>query len=163
MSSKSPNDPGGPPIARGHRTLAAYPAVYKGSPMRSQLEVLFAQALDAREIAWEYEPERLHGGNYLVDFHLPDLRCWVEVKGRFEARDHLLLPLVAGHLKEERKERLFLYMKTRAFRVTAKGFELQTLDAFWADITQPPEDELILPDRRPREDDDAPRKPWRLR
>ena len=155
------NDKKGPAVARGKRVVPSIPTVYKGNPMRSRLEVLFAQALDAHEIAWEYEPERLKGGRYLVDFHLPALHCWVEVKGRFEARDDLLLPLVAGRLKQERGERLFLYMRSKAYRITSNGFESLTHDAFWQAVQEPPEPGLLRPERK--HDPDEPRKPWRLR
>jgi hypothetical protein len=110
--------------------------------MRSLMEVRFARGLDRRGIRWEYEPERLRGGRYLVDFYLPDLRCWVEVKGRFEARDDLLLPMVARNLRQQRDEGLFLFMHRRAFRVTGIGFEPLTHDAFWEALrareTEPP-------------------------
>ncbi len=105
--------------------------VYGGHWMRSQLEITFARQLDARGIAWEYEPERLQGGRYLVDFHLPARKCWVEVKGRMDARDRLLLPLVAAHLDGQRGERLLVYMRSRAFRVTWRGFAPLTLAKFW--------------------------------
>ncbi len=140
MSPKE-SPPGKPPfprrprVARGPRHGAACESIYRGAFMRSRLEVSFAQELDRRGIAWQYEPERIGGGRYLVDFHLPDLRCWVEVKGRFEVRDDLLLPNVANHLRAERGERLFLYMRTRAFRVTWRGFEPLTLDEFWAALS----------------------------
>lgn len=124
--------PGKPRAARGPRRGAATESIYRGALMRSRLEVTFAQELDRRGIAWQYEPERVGGGRYLVDFRLPDLKCWVEVKGRFEARDDLLLPNVANHLRTERGERLFLFMRTRAFRVTWRGFEPLNLDEFWA-------------------------------
>ncbi|MEW6577610.1 MAG: hypothetical protein AB1435_00280 [Chloroflexota bacterium] len=135
-SNKTP--PGKPPlprkprVARGPRHGAATESIYRGAFMRSRLEVSFAQELDRRGIAWQYEPERIGGGRYLVDFHLPDCKCWVEVKGRFEARDDLLLPNVANHLRTERGERLFLFMRARAFRVTWRGFEPLSLDEFWA-------------------------------
>jgi hypothetical protein len=149
MPSK-PRPKGTPHVAHGPRQRPSVESIYKGAYMRSRLEVLFAQELDKRAIAWQYEPERIGGGAYLVDFHLPDLKCWVEVKGRFEARDDLLLPNVAGHLKAERKERLFLYMKTRAYRVTWQGFEPLKHDEFWAAIQEPPDvDDLGAP-RPPR-------------
>ena len=134
-----PDNPTGPRVPRGRRTVPAIPQVYKGVQFRSRLEVLFAQELEKRQIAWVYEPERIGGGRYLVDFHLPDLRCWVEVKGRFEARDDLLLPNAAGHLKAERSEALYLYMQTKAYRVNWKGFEPLTHDEFWQAIQAPPD------------------------
>jgi hypothetical protein len=141
------NSSGGPRVPRGKRVVPSIPEVYKGVQFRSRLEVLFAQALEQRQIKWTYEPERIGGGRYLIDFYLPDLKCWVEVKGRFEARDDLLLPNAAGHLKAERHERLFLYMKTKAYRVTWKGFEPLSLEDFWQAIQQPPDagDELRRP------------------
>jgi hypothetical protein len=145
-----------PNVARGPRRQISVASVYRGAYMRSLFEVEFAKQLDQRDITWEYEPERVGGGRYLVDFRLPDLKCWVEVKGRFEARDDLLLPLAATALKNERGERLFLYMKTRAYRVTTKGFEPLSHDDFWKAITTPPEDDdpLHRPPARGR------RRPW---
>ncbi len=141
-----------------HRSTAprrpSVESIYNGHWMRSRLEVTFAKQLDAREIKWDYEPERLQGGRYLVDFQLSDLKCWVEVKGRFEARDQLLLPLVAGHLDGQRSERLFLYMRGRAFRVTDQGFAPLSHAAFWDVLQDVPEDEdlLYLKHKRAREE-----------
>ncbi len=131
--------PSGPRVRRGPRRDNAVESVYKGAFMRSRLEVDFAKQLDARDIRWTYEPERIGGGRYLVDFYLPDLRCWVEVKGRFEARDHLLLPNVAGHLRAERGERLYLYMRSKTYRVTSHGFDELDRAAFWEALTTPPD------------------------
>lgn len=157
-SSGKPSSPRRPRVARGPRRGEATESIYRGAFMRSRLEVSFAQELDRRGIAWEYEPERIGGGRYLVDFHLPDRKCWVEVKGRFEARDDLLLPNVANHLRAERGERLFLFMRTRAFRVTWHGFEPLTLDEFWAALSDAtdeagePLDYLRRKQSRPRND-----------
>jgi hypothetical protein len=154
MPTEKPNSHG-PHV---HRSTAprrpSVESIYKGHWMRSRLEVEFAKQLDARSITWGYEPERLQGGRYLVDFHLPDLKCWVEVKGRFEARDQLLLPLVAGHLDGQRGERLFLYMAGRAFRVTDQGFAPLSHAAFWEAIRDVPEgdDLLYLKHKRAREE-----------
>ena len=133
------NQKRGPNVARGPRRKGSVESVYNGAYMRSLFEVNFAKELDRREIKWEYEPERIGGGRYLIDFYLPDLKCWVEVKGRFEARDDLLLPLAASQLRTERCERLFLYMKTRAYRVNTKGFDPLTHETFWEAIQAPPE------------------------
>lgn len=46
--------------------LQAYPAVYRGVRMRSQLEADFAHHLDSQGAAWAYEPRRYSG--YLPDF-----------------------------------------------------------------------------------------------
>jgi hypothetical protein len=145
----------GPHVARGQRRKLSVGSVYKGAHMRSLFEAEFAKQLDQREIKWQYEPERIGGGRYLVDFYLPDLKCWVEVKGRFEARDDLLLPLAASQLKTGRGERLFLYMKTRAYRVTTKDFEPLTHDEFWQAVTAPPEEDPLS--RRPAS---GRRRPW---
>ena len=139
MAARRSTPPGGPRVPRGKRTVPSNQQVYKGVLFRSRLEVLFAQELEKRQIKWAYEPERIGGGRYLVDFYLPDLKCWVEVKGRFEARDDLLLPNVAGHLKTGRGERLFLYMRSKAYRVGWKGFEPLTHAEFWEAIQLPPE------------------------
>lgn len=141
-----------PRVNSGPRRRPSIESIYKGAWMRSLFEVRFAKQLDARGITWEYEPERLKGGGYLVDFYLPDLKCWVEVKGRFEARDDLLLPNVASRLHTGRGDRLFLYMKTRAYRVTWKGFEALSHDDFWAAIQDvPPGDDPPDPgERSPR-------------
>jgi len=145
----------GPHVARGPRRKISVESVYHGAYMRSLFEVEFAKELDRREIKWQYEPERIGGGRYLIDFYLPDLKCWVEVKGRFEARDDLLLPLAASHLRTERGERLFLYMKTDAYRVNTKGFEPLTHAAFWDAIQSPPDEPT--PARRAVR---SRRRPW---
>ncbi len=62
----------------------------------------------------------------------------VEFVGRVNAesaRDDLLLPNVANHLRAERGERLFLFMRARAFRVTWRGFEPLSLGEFWAALS----------------------------
>jgi hypothetical protein len=155
----SGDKPQRPRLQRGPRRQPSVESVYKGRLMRSRFEVEFAKMLDARAITWEYEPERIGGGRYLIDFYLPDLKCWVEVKGRFEARDDMLLPLAATRLKQERGERLFLYMKTRAYRVTMKDFEPMSHQKFWDAIQDAPPDD---PDRDlPRfKRSGGRRRPW---
>jgi len=73
-----------------------------------------------------------------VDFYLPDFHTWVEVKGRYEFRDDLLLPNVAVNLKRERGERLFLWMEKKAYLVGPKSFTPLTLDEFWEAVQNPP-------------------------
>jgi hypothetical protein len=113
------------------------PGVYKYTRFRSQLELQFVKELDARQIRWFYEPERLGEGRYLVDFYLPDFKCWVEVKGRVDSRDHLVLREVAELVAEERRHRLFMVMKKKAFLVRPEGFYPMTLEQFWAALTSP--------------------------
>ena len=56
---------------------------YNGYRFRSRLEARWAIVFDVLGIRYEYEPEgfELEAGPYLPDFRLPDLKCWVEVKG----------------------------------------------------------------------------------
>jgi predicted nuclease of restriction endonuclease-like RecB superfamily len=51
--------------------------------MRSKSETLFAAALDALGLSWEYEPVRFDLGwsTYTPDFYIADLDLWIEVKG----------------------------------------------------------------------------------
>ncbi len=90
--------------------------------------------MEAKQIRWIYEGERLGDGNYLVDFYLPDLRCWVEVKGKVEPRDDYLLKDIADYLKKERGERLFIYTQSKAFSVSGQAFKGLTHDEFWSKV-----------------------------
>lgn len=130
---------------------------YRGQELRSLLEQRLAVQLDEREIRWLYEPERISGANYLVDFYLPDLHTWIEVKGYFDSREDLLLPFVAGHLQRERNERLLLYMTREYYLVRARDYERLTRDEFWHTVTNPPPDAGTPPfgGRRP-----LTRRPW---
>jgi hypothetical protein len=65
---------------------------YAGCHFRSRLEARWAVFFDALEIRWDYEPEGVEISGcygpqrrYLPDFWLPDLKCWVEVKGDWSA------------------------------------------------------------------------------
>ena len=64
--------------------LKAIQTVYKGYRFRSRLEARWAVFFDALGIKWEYEKEGydLDGIWYLPDFWLPELECWIEVKGK---------------------------------------------------------------------------------
>jgi hypothetical protein len=114
------------------RRPGARPGIFKGVQMRSQLEIRFAAELEERGIRWVYEGAVLGEGGYLVDFYLPDLACWVEVKGRFEARDKILLKEVSADLKRERHERIFVYGQSRAWVVNPSGFREIMHDQFWS-------------------------------
>lgn len=116
------------------RRPGAIPGKFKGITFRSQLEIRFATQLEARNIRWTYETERLGDGNYLVDFYLPDHKCWVEVKGRFELRDDYLLPQVATYLERERGEQLYIYTQTKAFAVKTNELRQFSHDEFWSII-----------------------------
>ena len=113
------------------RRPSAVPGIFKGVQFRSQLEIRFATELESRGIRWVYESERLSEGNYLVDFYLPDLKTWVEVKGRFEPRDDYLLKEVAAFLKQERSERLFVYTQNKCFAVHSTRFTEIKRSNFW--------------------------------
>lgn len=134
----TPVNPGGPAPRRGKRRIVSLPGVVNGVELRSQLEVRFVEELERRGISWRYEPERIGAGHYLVDFYLPDYHTWVEVKGRYEFRDDLLLPNVAINLKRDRGERLFLMMENKAYLVEPKSFTPLTLDEFWEALRNPP-------------------------
>lgn len=116
------------------RRPGARPGIFKGVQMRSQLEIRFAAELEERGIKWVYEGMVLGQGGYLVDFYLPDLGCWVEVKGRFEARDKILLREVSEDLKRERHERIFVYSQSQAWIVNPSGFKEITHPQFWERI-----------------------------
>lgn len=55
---------------------------YKGVRFRSRLEARWAVFFDHLDIRWEYESQgyALNGRPYLVDFWLPSLSTWAEVK-----------------------------------------------------------------------------------
>ncbi|GAB4553135.1 MAG: hypothetical protein OHK0023_21890 [Anaerolineae bacterium] len=105
------------------------PESVKYTRFRSQLEISFALALEARGIRWFYEQERIE--RYLVDFYLPDCRVWVEVKGVVSTRDHLLLRTVAAVLAAERKHRLYMYTSQQTYLVGEGDFQPLSHDAFW--------------------------------
>lgn len=58
-------------------TIRARATIYNGIQMRSRLEAGFAAWLDARHIAWEYEPCAFadQDGQYLPDFRLLHVPC----------------------------------------------------------------------------------------
>lgn len=119
------------PQAGAGRRPGAVPGVFMGVQMRSQLEIRFAAKLQELGTRWAYEIERLGEEQYLVDFYLPDLRIWVEVKGTFEARDNYQLPAVALYLQNQRQEQLYVYTQTKAFRVNTDSFASMNHKDFW--------------------------------
>ncbi|MGB7341112.1 MAG: hypothetical protein WBC91_19605 [Phototrophicaceae bacterium] len=114
---------------KGNR-IGAIPGKFMGVQFRSQLEIRLATELEKRRMSWIYEEERLGEGNYLVDFHLPDHQAWVEVKGRFEARDHFLLKEVAEVL-QELNEKLYVYTSGKPMIVTPNEFIAIPRKEFW--------------------------------
>lgn len=79
------------PAARRHNrtsqappTLKAIETHYKGFRFRSRLEARWAVFLDAADLSWSYEAEGYdlgEDGRYLPDFWIPELGCWLEIKG----------------------------------------------------------------------------------
>jgi hypothetical protein len=117
------------------RRIGARPGVWRGVMMRSQLEIRFATELDERNIRWIYESEALGEASYLVDFFLPDLNTWVEVKGKFEARDRLVLPQVAKFLHTQRQQRLLVFTSSKCIVVKPDGFQEIAHKNFWTELT----------------------------
>jgi len=118
------------------RRIGAVPGVFKGVQFRSQLEIRFVTQLESKGIKWIYESERLGEGNYLVDFYLPDLKCWVEVKGKPEPRDEYLLKEVAAYLAHERQERLYVYSQGKCLAVSEDRFQELKQPEFWILLKQ---------------------------
>jgi hypothetical protein len=117
------------------RTYGARPGKYKNVQMRSQLEIRFAADLDERGYRWIYEGEALGDAGYLVDFYLPDLGVWVEVKGRIEARDRQVLPEVARTLKTARGHRLMMYTQSGpCYVINPSGFREIKRKDFWTEL-----------------------------
>lgn len=111
---------------------------FMGVEMRSQLEIRLAAELEERGIEWIYEHERLGSGNYLVDFHLPKLKCWIEVKGKEEPRDRFLLAEVAAYLRDHRHEDLYMYTSRGASEITHDGVGPSFKHAeFWERLMDP--------------------------
>lgn len=75
-------------------TPRAIETQYKGYRFRSRLEARWAVFFDALSIRWEYEKEGYDLGDlgrYLPDFWLPDLQCFMEVKGAEPTPDETAL------------------------------------------------------------------------
>ncbi len=99
--------------------------------LASRLEARFLAHIDKKAIDWLYEPERVGKMKYFVDFYLPKLGVWVEVKGILQPIDELQLPQVATVLKQ-RDELLFVYQSdNKASLITENGFESITHQELW--------------------------------
>jgi hypothetical protein len=119
---------------------------YKLTKYRSQLEIRFVKELEARQIRWFYEPERLGDSRYLLDFYLPQFKSWVEVKGVVDSRDYNSLLELSVSLLKERRHRVFMWMDQKAFLITADGYKPLTHDEFWRELTTLPAE---FPTERP--------------
>jgi hypothetical protein len=77
---------------------------YNGLKFRSRLEARWAVVFDYLGIRYEYEPEgftitdpcKENRWNYLPDFRLPEVGCWVEVKGDFGGMDDAYFEMLAS-------------------------------------------------------------------
>jgi hypothetical protein len=133
--SKAQEGTRGPSTHGAGRVPGARPGIYKGVQMRSQLEINFASELDDRSIKWVYEGEALGDAQYLVDFYLPDLDVWVEVKGQLSAKDRQVLPDVAKTLKIERRQRLLMYSGSgHCYVINPSGFREIKRERFWVEL-----------------------------
>jgi hypothetical protein len=85
--------------ARDDPAIKPIETYYAGCRFRSRLEARHAVLFDHLDIPWEYEPQGYLIGEgrrpYLPDFHLPEQRAWVEVKGHEAALDLDLLVAAA--------------------------------------------------------------------
>ncbi len=115
------------------------PGIYKNTPMRSQSEIAFARELDARKIRWQYEAGTLGRSKYVVDFYLPDYRCWVDIRrSKPNQRDTVVLSTVADALWRERtEERLFVYLPDGALLINPEGTRSLTHEEFWVRMVRP--------------------------
>jgi len=83
-------------IHAGKRTF------YRSTVFRSKLEAAFAANMDRLGLKWEYEPLTIrywHKGickNYIIDFFLPDLDVYIEVKPRYFASNQETLSKLHG-------------------------------------------------------------------
>lgn len=70
--------------------IKAIETVYNGYRFHSRLEARYAVFFDALGIKYEYEKEGYdlgEAGWYLPDFWLPELKCWIEIKGESPSAD----------------------------------------------------------------------------
>lgn len=83
--------------------LKAIETIYNGYRFRSRLEARWAVFFDTLGIKYEYEMEGydLDGEWYLPDFWLPELDCWIEIKGKEPTLDEFgkaeTLCMESGH------------------------------------------------------------------
>lgn len=85
----------------GYKSLPTY---YKGITFRSRLEARWAIIFDELGYKWEYEPEAFliehyeQSFGYLPDFYMPELDCFVEVKGHLTYEEYVRLMQIAQHI-----------------------------------------------------------------
>lgn len=83
--------------ARPETIVKALPSRYADCEFRSRLEARWAALFDLYDIEWIYEPEGFEtpSVNYLPDFYLPGLRCYVEVKPGPKLFDQVAVEAIA--------------------------------------------------------------------
>jgi hypothetical protein len=102
--------------------------------LASRLEARFLAHVDKKGFDWEYEPERIGKARYFVDFHLPKLGVWVEVKGIMQPIDEIQFPQIAQVVKQ-RDELFFVYQSdNKAFSVTVLGLQQITHRELWEQL-----------------------------
>lgn len=102
--------------------MSAIETVYDGYRFRSRTEARWAVFFNALGIRYEYEKEGYdlpQGIRYLPDFWLPDLDCWVEIKGE-EIDDEVRLKAIS--LCIETRKNLFLFLGAPWFSIAHRSF-----------------------------------------
>ena len=105
-----------------NQQIKAIETVYNGYRFRSRLEARWAVFFDTLGIKYEYEKEGYdlgEAGWYLPDFWLPDLECWVEIKGQHPTRDEQTKLAV---LTEQRQDSVGVIRSTTPDVVANEGY-----------------------------------------
>lgn len=71
--------------------MKAIETSFDGRRFRSRTEARWAVFLKGLGLSYEYEPEGfvLDGTPYLPDFRIPEIECWLEVKGQEPTEDEM--------------------------------------------------------------------------
>lgn len=112
-------------------SIEALPSWYAGVTFRSKLEADWAATLDTLGITWQYEPETVRlpsGATYLPDFRLPDIRTWLEVKGRGVPRIEKATEF--GTVRAERGELVLIGHPAEPYQ---PRYDQLDGEAFWSD------------------------------
>ncbi len=107
--------------------LVGIPTTYKEIEMRSKLESKFAFFLDCLKVKWKYEPKTFNLSNgitYIPDFYLPELKTWVEIKGKIEEHNKKISRIFV----EDNNTELLLVSNEKAFWVFKWSDEISTCE-----------------------------------
>lgn len=111
-------------LQKPHNSLSV---LYQNIKMRSSWEYIFAYWLDLSGIKWEYEKYTFDLGNttYTPDFYLPEIDCYIEIKGwwRGNSKDKF-----KKFLKICKKINIFLFQESDFNSII--GLNKQQLDNF---------------------------------